>query len=100
MNLSENTQKKKLLIVNCKNIELCLNVTEGSEIVKNPMPLLWKLDGLYGWVPIEVVKNEIAYRLQAYINARSNSFQLKFSWHQAYRLRQDVGETLEKLINE
>lgn len=105
MNSSENTQEKKLLVISCKNTELYLNVTENSEIVKNPIPILWNLEGLYGWIPIEIVRNEAqAYesrqKLKEGVDYGTTSFDsLKFNWQQTYRLRQDVGRILEELAN-
>jgi len=98
MSLSENTQGKKLLTISCKNTELYLNVTEDSEIIKNPVPILWNLEGLYGWIPIEIVKNEInAWKeLDKRLWGGMRGYP-KFSLHQTYRLRQDVGRMLEEL---
>lgn len=70
-----------------------MNVTKESEIVKNPVPILWNLDGLYGWIPIEIVRNEISFWQLPNYQAK----QLKFSWQQTYRLQQDVGRMLEEL---
>jgi len=101
MNSSENTQKKILLIVNCKNTELRLDVTEDSEIIKNPVPILWNLEGMYGWVPIEIVRNEINdWTDFIKENQGFYSGSIIFTWHQTYRLRQDVGKMLEELANE
>ena len=98
MNSSENTQKKVLLIVNCKNTELRLDVTEDSEIIKNPVPILWNLDGMYGWIPIEIVRNGInAWADFIKENQGFYSGSIIFTWHQTYRLRQDVGRMLEEL---
>ena len=79
-------------------MELYLNVTENSEIVKNPVPILWNLEGLYGWIPIEIVKNEVTTwsELSKRLWGDKLGFP-KFTWHQVYRLRQDVGKMLEEL---
>ena len=100
MNLSENTQGKKLLVISCKNTELYLNVTKSLEIIKNPIPILWNLEGMYGWIPVEIVKNEISVWNELNKQLRSIGTYPKFSWHQTYRLRQDVGRMLEELVNE
>ena len=101
MSLSENTQKKILLIINCKNTELRLDVTEDSEIIKNPVPILWNLEGMYGWIPIGIVRNEINdWTDFIKENQEFYSGSIIFTWHQTYRLRQDVGRMLEELVNE
>jgi len=79
-------------------MEFYLNVTEESEIIKNPIPILWNLDGLYGWIPIEIVRNTTSTWVDfARENRGFYSGSIQFTWHQAYRLRQDVGRMLEQL---
>jgi len=100
MNSSENIQGKKLLVISCKNTELYLSVTEDSEIIKNPIPILWNLEGMYGWIPVEVVKNEISRIENMWCLMPAGFIQhdeLKLTWHQTYQLRQDVGRLLEEL---
>ncbi len=78
--------------------ELQLIVTEESEIVKNPVPILWNLDGLYGWIPVEVVKNEVSIWKELDKTYWGKEVgRMKFTWQQTYRLRQDVGRMLEDL---
>ncbi|UCE06520.1 MAG: hypothetical protein JSW07_00310 [bacterium] len=96
MSLLENTQGKRLLTISCKNTKLYLNVTEESEIVKNPVPILWNLEGLYGWVPVEIVKNEVQNFLD-WSKKPVGLYVFSFKWQQTYRLRQDVGRMLEEL---
>jgi len=53
---------------------------------------------LYGWIPIEIVKNEIIAWSELNEHAWGNKLGFpKFTWQQAYRLRQDVGRMLEEL---
>jgi len=97
MSLSENTQGKKLLIINCKNTRFFLNITKESEMIKNPVPILWNLEGLYGWVPVEIVKNATSHWTDFAKENEAYSGNIEFTWQQAYRLRQDVGRILEEL---
>ncbi len=56
-------------------------------------PILWNHKGFYGWIPMEVVKNETE-------NAKiKKDTTVTFTWQQAYPLRQDVGKILENLNN-
>jgi len=89
---------KLLIVKKDKFLRFRLLVTEDSERVKNPTPILWNHQGMYGWIPIEVIKNEIQ---QAFDNKKIYSdsvlFELHFTWQQTYRLRPDVGKMLESL---
>jgi hypothetical protein len=98
----------KLLVVNYKQLEFYLDVTENSNIIKNPVPILWNHQGIYGWIPIETVKNEINHFIESLKTSNFNivpgstfilSGKLKFTWQQAYRLRPDIGKMLEELAN-
>ena len=92
---------RKLLVLKETKLEFCLNVTKESEIVKNPVPILWCNNGLYGWIPVEVVENEIERFLDnEKVCPGLAPAKLHFNWHQAYRLRPDVGKILEQLKNE
>lgn len=92
---------RKLLVLKETKLEFYLNITKESEIVKNPVPILWCNDGLYRWIPIEIVKNEI----QRFLDSEKTFLgtvtfaKFHFNWYQAHRLRPDVGKMLEKLSN-
>jgi len=94
----------KLLITKHNKLKLCFSPT--TSLINNPIPILWNFDGIYGWVPIEVVKNEVKQhqdKLKLKQNAGYGTISfnnLKFTWHQAHRLRPDVGKMLEELAND
>ena len=93
----------KLLIIKGKFLEYKHKVTENSSLVKNPIPILWNYDGIYGWIPVEIVKNELKHieDVWATMPAGTNfPDKIKFTWQQAHRLRPDVGKILEELANE
>lgn len=96
----------KLLIVRKKNLELRIKVTMESSIIKNPTPILWNYQGIYSWIPIETVKNIVSHQKDVwkglpwdFIQQKGKNI-LKFNWHQAYKLRPDVGKMLEDLAND
>jgi hypothetical protein len=90
----------KLLVVKENKPNFCLTVNLKSEIIKNPIPILWNYQGVYGWIPIEIVKNEVSHFNNMAKNHSVTIMQLWFNWQQAYRLRPDVGKMLEELANE
>jgi len=66
------------------------------------VPILWNLEGLYGWIPIEAVKNEVnqlEHKWCLLPKENSQIEKLHLTWQQAYRLRQDVGRMLEAQDN-
>jgi len=89
-----------LLIVKSKKIKLL--IVENS-ITENPVPILWNYQGIYGWIPVEIVKNEIQnwenIHRRFHPDEKSNRSCLEFNWQQAHRLRPDVGKMLEELVN-
>ena len=99
MNSSENTQGEKLLTVQSNDIWIYLNTAEIPEIIENPVSILWKNKGVYGWIPAETVKYKLQQCLDQKANCpESNLPKLEFSWQQAHQLKQDVGKTLEGFV--
>jgi len=94
----------KLLIIKSDKLEYCLTFdtfNSKPEIVKNPVPVLWNHNGIYGWIPVEVIKNEISVvdDIIKLDSCKAPIIQLRFIWQQAHRLRPDVGKILEKQEN-
>lgn len=92
----------KLLVIKTNKLEHCLtfDIFESKpEIIKNPIPILWNFNGIYGWIPAEVIKNEVSVidDIIKLDSCKTPIIQLKFNWQQAYRLRPDVGKMLEEL---
>lgn len=83
-------------LLGIKHNKLKFSLSSNSSLIENPIPILWNCDGVYGWVPVEIVKNETqAYKIRQKLKHSFNS--LNFTWQQAYRLRPDVGKMLESL---
>lgn len=92
---------KRLLVVKSKGTILYLRVTEKSEIIKNPIPILWFNGGLYGWIPVEIIKNEVAIFLDnTKISGTTSVEILKFTWGQSFVCRKDIGEILMSFAEE
>jgi len=86
---------KKLLILKQKGTTLCLNVTEKSDIVKNPVPILWFNEGLYGWISVCAVINEIQRFLDnEKVCPGLAPAQLEFTWNQILPILSNMGEIL------
>jgi len=93
---------KRLLVVKSKGTRFYLRVIEESEIVKNPIPILWFNEGIYGWIPVKVVKNEIIHYVDN-IKLRQGSItisELRFTWDQVQQLPNDIGEILMAFAEE
>jgi len=98
---------KRLLVVKNKGTEFCLNVTEESEIIKNPIPILWFNDGIYGWLSTKIIKNELSIHQDISKGIRSLDrryaipiFALRFTWNQVQQLPKDIGEILMAFAEE
>ena len=76
-----------------KNDDLKIDI----DFFENPIPILWDFKGAYGWIPIEIVTNEINRCLIDEINCKIDARMLHFVWHQTYPIRTDVGKILENL---
>jgi len=91
----------KLLIVRAIKPEFNLSVTKNSNIVKNPIPILWNFNGIYGWIPVEIIINEIErFLYNEKVCPGLAPAKLYFNWHQTYRLRPDIGKMLEELASD
>lgn len=95
---------KKFLVMKEKGTQLCLSVTEESEIIKNPIPILWFNEGLYGWIPVEVVKNEIEHVKDivslSCVGTPLMSHVIRFVWSQTKSIIPEVGKLLISLAEE
>ena len=98
---------KKLLVIKQKGTTLTLSVIENSEIIKNCVPILWFNDGIYGWIPVEVVKNEISVHQDIARGIRSLDsncaipiFALRFNWTQIQPLSNEIGKILMSFAEE
>ena len=47
----------KLLLIHDNNLEF--GFYSNSNLVENPVPVLWRYKGFYYWIPVEIIKNEI-----------------------------------------
>jgi hypothetical protein len=85
--------ENKIYKVKLDNINLA--IPGHSDLLENPIPILWDYKGSYYWIPVETVKNEInAYVLLKGCHPNSSSQAIVFSLQQAYLLRPDVGKIL------
>jgi len=92
----------KLLIIKCDSLLFKMTIHIQSEIVENPVPILWVYKGAYYWIPIEIIKNKINEYLDKNKMCPINHplgllSRLELSLQQAYRLQPDVGKMLESL---
>ena len=71
--------------------KLCV---KDSEFEKDPRPILWCRDGLYGMIPIEVIKNEIGHLEDLRKLKISNP--LIFHWRTVVEIPYETGRTMEK----
>ena len=84
-----------------KSGELELAILNYSNILKDPVPILWNYKGSYYWIPVEIVKNEINNNcLLKEIDCKIDNRIITLTLQQAYPLRQDVGRILEGLGDE
>jgi len=79
------------MIMKCKSGKL---IVKNSEFEKDPRPILWCRDGLYGVIPIEVIRNEIGHLED--LRKLEISSPLVFHWRSVVEIPQETGRAMEK----
>lgn len=81
-----------------KSIRLTIIGSELDELIAGPKAILWSRDGIYGLIPIEVVKNHI--QLWSDINRQLECDDrhvngLDFKWGESLEIPPETGRALE-----
>ena len=75
-------------------------IIEGDDLKrlkKKPKQILWVKDGIYGMVPIEVVKNALEFQ-KIFACAQGGDItkhQLTFQWDETVEIPQSTGRSME-----
>ncbi len=88
------------LICKESSTRLCITGDQYKKLIKKPKAILWCRDGLYGMVPVEVVRNAISA-----FNDREKTRehkglhlveQLDFLWNETVEIPASTGRSMEK----
>lgn len=64
---------------------------------KKPRPILWVKQGIYGIIPVEVIKNEFQIRAdREQADPECWHLPLTFNWAEAQEIPQSTGRSMEK----
>ena len=85
-----------------KNTRLTITGPELDRLVARPKAILWSRDGIYGLIPIEIVKNHI--QLWSDINRQlecgdRHANGLNFKWGESLEIPPETGRALESSDN-
>jgi hypothetical protein len=86
------------LIIKESDTKLVIAGDEYEKLMKKPKAILWCRAGLYGMIPIEVVKNAIQLLRdfnKSYVEFIPRQF-LEFSWSETVEVPPDTGRSMEK----
>ena len=88
------------LIVKESSIRLYITGNQHKKLIKKPKAILWCRDGMYGMLPIEVVKNAIAINGDvANIALAYGGLQrtrLSFNWNETVEIPASTGRSMEE----
>ena len=85
-----------------KSTRLTITGPELDRLIARPKTILWSRDGIYGLIPIEVVKNHIKFLSD--INRQlehddRHASGLNFKWGESIEIPSETGRALESLEN-
>ena len=64
---------------------------------KKPRPILWVKQGIYGIIPVEVIRNEFQIRAdREKLDPQCWHLPLTFNWTEAQEIPQSTGQAMEK----
>lgn len=80
-----------------KSSTLIIKGDSLKRLKKKPKQILWVKDGIYGLIPIEVVKNALdrADDLKNVCRKSTTSILLKFHWNETVEIPQEMGRSME-----
>lgn len=85
------------LIVKESSTKLLITGEQYKKLIKKPKAILWCRDGLYGMVPVEVVKNAILFdedkrTLLPHLHIK----RITFNWNETVEIPASTGLSMEK----
>lgn len=89
------------LICKESGTRLCITGEQYKKLIKKPKAILWCRDGLYGMVPVEVVKNAIqllhdANQARECADLKLQQSPLEFLWNETVEIPIETGSVMEK----
>lgn len=86
------------LIIKESSTRLTITGDQYKKLVKKPKAILWCRDGMYGMVPIEVVKNAISLlrTINLYETSYRRKYELTFFWNETVEIPPATGRSMEK----
>ena len=67
-----------------------------KSLKKKPKPILWVRQGIYGIIPVEVIKNELQIREDREKLGDEQWLPLTFTWRETVTIPQATGRTMEE----
>ena len=82
-------ESSNTLIIKCDSLK---------RLKKKPKQILWVKDGLYGMIPIEVIKNALEFYdticIQVEGDFKSKNY-IEFHWNETVEIPQSTGQSME-----